>query len=214
MRRQEAMTDELFDQLTKEDKWIDAISNPITCLDKYFKFSHYRTCSYPVQYTITERQISKAKELYYNRKAETLASIAKGELVFSAMGCDFNSNYVNGVGNYRIRCYFKNSDGHKYFIELSCPSGNDRKFHIDYSVDEALRERRDREREQEFEYRRSVNGHWSINDKQDYCNCFEVEHECQNMTFTFDNVVKFVNNTYGCSYSSARLIRYFATYKE
>lgn len=208
------MTAEQFSLLTKKDKWISAIANPTKCYDKCSKFKHYKTCSYPTEYIITEEQIQKANELYVHRKTETLASIFKGELVFRAMGGDFQSEFENGVGNYRIRCYFKSINGHKYFIELCCSSGRENEFLVNFSVDEDLREKRDEEIKLAYEYRRKVNGHWFIDAKQDYYNCYGVEKKYQNMPFTFDNIIKFVNKTYGCSYKKARLIHSFVDYTE
>lgn len=208
------MTAEQFSLLTKRDEWISIIANPTKCYDKSSNFKHYKTCSYPTKYIITEEQIQKANELYAHRKAETLASISKGELVFRAMGSEFQSKLENGVGNYRIRCYFKCIAGHKYFIELCGSCDWENKFLVNFSINEDLHEKREEEIKLEFEYRRKVNGRWFVDGKQDYYNCYGVEKKFQNTPFTFNNIIKFVNKTYGCSYKSARLVHYFADYTE
>lgn len=210
MREQINMTAELFNKLIKEDKWINYIANPVKCNDSNSKFSHYQTLSYPIEYIVTEKQINKAKKLYAIRKAETLASITKGELAFYPMGGDFHSILENGVGNYRILCYFKNSSGHKYFIDLSSAPGKEYRFFIEFSIDEDLRKKR----KDEFEHICRASGNWSMNENQDYYNCFNMTKQYQHMPFTFDNVIEFINKTYGCTYTSARLIMFFANWEE
>lgn len=214
MITQEEMTVELFNQFIKEDKWISCIAKPVTCCDKYHKFSHYRTLSYPVEYIITEEQINKAKELYAIRKAETLASISKGELAFYPMGGDFKTKLENGVGNYRIICHFKNSVGHNYSIELCGNPEQEHQFYVDFSVDQDLLKQRELEMELEYERRRKANGHWQIPIIQDYYNCFNLSKQYQNIPFTFKHIVEFINRIYGCTYNSARLIHYFAKWDE
>ncbi len=50
------------------------------------------------------------------------------------MGCDFQSEFENGVENYRIRCYFKSINEHKYFIELCCSSGRENEFLVNFPL--------------------------------------------------------------------------------
>lgn len=214
MNMQKEMTVELFNQFIKEDKWVSCIAKPVTGCDKFNKFLHYRTLSYPVEYIITEEQINKAKELYAIRKAETLASISKGELVFYPMGGDFKTKLENGVGNYRIVCYFKNSVGRKYSIELCGSPDAENKFYVNFSTDVDLHKQRETERELENERRCKANGHWHIPQKQDYYNCFNLSKQYQNIPFTFEDITRFINIIYGCTYNSARLIPYFANWDE
>lgn len=214
MKSPEKLANDLFFHLIKEDKWINQIANSTKCYDKHSIFKYYKTCSYPVEYVVTEEQISKAKELCAIRKAEIISFIEKGELVFCAMGGYFKSQLDNGVGNYRIGCYFLNKKGHKYFIELCTSCDGENRIYIDFSIDEELKVIRQEEVRRELESRREVNGKWGVYEKQDYYNCFGIEKTTIEIPFTFDNVLKLINDTYGCCYKSSRLVRYFASYED
>lgn len=130
------------------------------------------------------------------------------------MGGNFETKLENGIGNYRIMCYFKNSAGHKYSIELCGSPDAEYKFYVDFSTDEDLHQLRDMEIELEYECRSKVNGHWHIDPIQDYYNCFNLSKQYQNIPFTFEHIVEFINRIYGCTYTSARLIPYFAYWNE
>jgi len=152
------VNDETFRQLIKQDKWIREISHAVGCYDKNHNFKHYRTVSYPDEYIVTKEQIAEAKKHYQRRHDEVLADIKKGDLVFVAMGCDYQSKYENAVNNHRMRCYFRDINGHRYFIEFcQCENhwekvvGKDSPvntkgdwFFIDFSIDIEIRDELER----------------------------------------------------------------------
>lgn len=146
------------------------------------------------------------------RRAEILSSIKKGDLVFKSMGGDFKSNYENGIGNHRVRCYFKNSKGHKFFIELLGYPEDENRFYVDYSIDEDLRVIREKEFKDAVDHRRKVNGHWFIEEKQDYYQACGVERGYKRIPYTFDDVIDFINKTYGCNYKVGRKIDWLVNY--
>lgn len=214
MKETKMLTKELFKKLAKEDKWISAMADPTSCYDSNHMFTHYKTCSYPIEYIITEDLIEKAKDLFKIRHKEIIDSIGCGVLAFRAQGGDFKSELKGGIGNYRICCYFKNNIGQKFFIELCSKAGHDYKFYVSYSIDEDLRTKREKELHEAYEKREKEHGFYSIVDKQDYYNCKHIEHETFDIPFTFDNVVKFINELFGCSYKKGILIENIASYKD
>lgn len=213
MRTQKVMTDEMFNTLVNDDKWISEIASPISHTDKSLRHQFYATVTYPIEYIVNDEQIAKAKELKEKRRAEILSSIKKGELVFKAMGGNFNSKYKNGIGNHRVRCYFKNSEGRKFFIELLGFPEDEHRFYIDFSIDEDLKVIREKEFKDAIDYRRKVNGHWFVEEKQDYY-AFKMDKTYQRIPYTFDDVIKFVNETYGCNYKVGRKIDWLVSCDE
>jgi hypothetical protein len=181
------MTEEKFAELIKRDKWISNIQYACKCCDRDGKFKYYRTVSYPTSYIVTEDQISKAQELASIRKNEILDSIKRGDLVFKAMGGSYNGKYADGVNNHRIRCNFKASNGKKYFVEL-IQAGEDA-FWVDFSID------------------------LDVEEGQGY-GAMGVEKKTFKQPFTWENVLRFINDTYGCNYTSARLIEYLVSYED
>lgn len=181
------MTEEKFAELIKQDKWINNIQYACKCCDRDGKFKYYRTVSYPTSYIVSEDQIAKAQELASIRKNEILDSIKRGDLVFKAMGMSYNGTYTDGVNNHRIRCNFKASNGKKYFVEL-IQAGEDA-FWVDFSID------------------------LDVEEGQGY-GAMSVEKKVFKQPFTWENVLRFINNTYGCNYTSARLIEYLVSYKD
>ena len=53
---QATMTDELFEQFIKEDKWIHEIRNACKCCYSDGSFRYYRTVTYPTEYIVSEHQ--------------------------------------------------------------------------------------------------------------------------------------------------------------
>lgn len=49
---QATMTDELFEQFIKEDKWIHEIRNACKCCYSDGSFRYYRTVTYPTEYIV------------------------------------------------------------------------------------------------------------------------------------------------------------------
>lgn len=202
------MSDETFRQLIKEDEWISNIARPVACYDKFHKFLHFKTCSYPYEYIVTEEQIAEAKKLWEKRRQEEIASLEKGVLAFVAMGCDFTSKYENGVGNHRMRGDFKNSKGEQFFVEFT-RFANEEIFTIEYSIDRALQKKYNKECEEQFE--RNAKLPWKERNHrgipQYYYNARGAERK--EVKATWDDVLEFINETYGCNYKSAKLFHWF-----
>lgn len=194
MKQLEILSAEKFNLLTVSDKWVNAIQFPTTCCDKNHKFLYFKTCSYPEEYIVTEEQIQQAREIAEDRKRHILENIKTNDLVFVAMGGDY-PGLPGEVRNHRIRCNFKNIDGKRFFIELLYIDNDN--FYIDCSLDLDKEEENEKKRIKEPFY------------PQTEYNAMGVENTLINKPFTFENVLQFVNETYNCCYTEARLVRYF-----
>ena len=204
MRDQRTMSDELFAELIQQDEWIQAIALPVKCCTREGHFRHYCTCSYPTEYIVSEEQVRIAAEHYQRRHDEVLSNIKKGELVFRAMGCDYPSRFEGDVCNHRMRCYFKNSAGRTWFVELLRSA-----------------ERWEKEKGEGFYYDFA---HEVIDGKSHYeihppfpiyeYNGRKFLNRSICKLFTWENVLEEINTRFGCNYTSARLENYFVTCDE
>lgn len=194
MKQLEILSAEKFNTLTVSDKLVNAIQSPVKCYDNNSNFKYFRTCSYPVEYIVSEEHIRQAREIAEERKRHILENIKANDLVFVAMGCDY-SGTPEDVCNHRIRCNFKNIDGKRFFVEIlkGCKDG----FYFDFSIDLDKQEENEKKRIKEPFY------------PQTEYNAKGVEKTLINKPFTWDNVLSFINETYNCCYTNARLIRYF-----
>lgn len=202
------LTDELFCKLTATDEWIHLIANPSNCCDSQGRHKYFRTVSYPVSYIVTESQIAKAKEMAGRRNKEIIAGIRPDELVFINMGMDYESNIPGEVCNHRIRCYFLNDRGNKYFIELIRGTGSG--WYVDGAVDCEAESAYDTRLAEVMEHNRHTlnrNRHLPL-PSQNHNNPFGVVHMHPGNDFTWDNVRDFINRHFGCSYTSARGVGY------
>lgn len=194
MKQFEILSAEKFNVLTVSDKWVNAIQYPVKCYDNNSNFKYFRTCSYPVEYIVSEEQIRQAREIAEERKRHILENIKANDLVFVAMGGDY-SGLPEEVRNHRIRCNFKNIDGKRFFIEIlkGCKDG----FFIDFSIDLDKQEENKKKRIKE-----------PFCQQTEY-NAMGVEKTHINKPFTWANVLAFINETYNCCYTNARHFRYF-----
>lgn len=205
------MTDEVFRQLITQDYWINNIAYPVNCCDKNGVHKHWRTVTYPDEYIVSEQQIAEAKRQYSRRHAECLMSIKKGDLIYVAMGMDYDSHLPDGVNNYRFRGDFKNTDGEQFFVEF-ITSARDNMLTIDFSIDRQLQKKYEEEYRQWREFNKDKPYHLQDKRKipQYYFNAKNVEKKQHvRVEATWPAVLRFINSTYGCCYTSARLFRFF-----
>ena len=200
---QATITDELFEQFIKEDKWIHEIRNACKCCYSDGSFRYYRTVTYPTEYIVSEHQIEIAAKLYDKRHDEVLANIKKGELVFRAMGGSYSPRFEDDVCNHRMRCYFKSSCGRTWFAEL-CRTSEEREekgigFYYDFAFG-------------------VIDGKSCYDISPSFPIIEQGGHRFYNRDiyrpFTWKNVLEEINSRFGCNYTSARLENYFVGYKE
>lgn len=204
--RQEIMTDELFNELIKHDKWIHEIGRPVKCCTREGHFKHYRTCTYPTEYIVSEEQVRMADEHYKRRHDEVLAGIKKGELVFRAMGGEYPSRFDGDVCNHRMRCYFKCSAGRTWFVELLRTSMYwENEYAADFYYDFA-HEVIDGESHYE------IHPPFPVIEREYDGRKYLDKRICK--PFTWQNVLEEINTRFGCKYTSARLENYFVSCEE
>lgn len=188
------MTQELFNQLTQNNDWIFSIASPVSCCDKFYKFLHFRTVTYPESYIVSKEQVEQAKQM----KEEIIKNLRKelnapGTLVLLAKGGFFSTNQKNGIGNHNVFTTFKNQEGRKFFVSfITGKNGDETCFYIDFSYDRDLEEQRRSENSQ----------------RQDYTNAMGIAHTCWNKAYTFDNILELVNKVFGCDYKRVAMTKY------
>lgn len=209
------LTDEMFRKAMTSDYGIFECATANGYCDKNHreigKYVNYP--SWEDVHDITPEQIAEAKRHFQRRHDEEIASLSKGDLAFVAMGCDFTSHLEDGVGNYRMRGDFKNSQGEQFFIEFSL-SPNEETFWIDFSIDRQLQKKYEKECQDLYEKNKNLpygkQDHRRI--PQYYYNAKNVEKYMKvKVIATWTEVIKFINNTYGCNYKTAKLFRYFVS---
>lgn len=209
------LSEEMFREAMSSDKGIFECATSGRYCDR---FGHEigRYVNYPSfedVHDITPEQIAEAKLHFQRRHDEEIASLQKGVLAFVAMGGDFTSKLPNGVGNYRMRCDFKNSRGKQFFIEF-CLAAREETFWIDFSIDRQLQKKYEKECQEQYEKNKNLpyrkQEHRLI--PQYYYNAKNVEKQMKiEVIATWPEVIKFINKTYGCKYTSAKLFRYFVS---
>jgi len=154
--------------------------------------SGLKTCSYPVEYTVTTEQQQKAQDELNREKAVLLKDIAeKNKLVFVGMGMTYEPRYEDDVCNHRIRTYFTNAAGNKFFIEFGTGRGDSTR--IDHAIDITKQEKEERGER--------TDGKW-IN------NYNSLERRDSLPKYTFSNLLNLVNREFGCKFTSIEVDNY------
>jgi len=143
------------------------------------------------KYYVTQQQKQKATRIMEKVELEKKHQYLKSNtLVFNGMGMSFKAK-PGYIGNHRIRASFINLDGIKCFIEVGTGKENDlmRCNHSMYNyvnVCNSLKER-------------------DLREKNNYGN---IERSLS-LKYTFDNLLKLVNETFNCNYKSIVLEEHF-----
>ena len=174
--------DELkFKEIYTNEELRNAVAFAHGCCDSRGNLEYKKALMYPISYKVTDEQIKEAKELREKRQKEVLRE-NKNNLLFCSMGMDFKPTLEDGVGNHRIRTEFKNSKGNIYFIEIG--KGKDDNLRIDHSIDRTKQD--------------ELNDHFY---KQHlFYNFAELEHKTSTLKYTYENVLKMVNEYFNCNF--------------
>jgi hypothetical protein len=211
----EILTEDKFKEIYSSKKFRNNVAFAHKSCDKEGNFKHFESCSYPIRYIVSEQQKLVANKLREVEKAKTLSEIGN-KLVFVGMGCDFNApdGYMN---NHRVRTTFLNSDGHKYFIELGTYRIQSRMW-CDYSIDEVLREYHEKkvsECSEKMEAVKKFSDEWHrlVKERQEwhrqpYYNFGGIERAGDLGEYTKENVLKLVNETFGCKFTVVEIDEY------
>lgn len=189
--RLETLTDQKFQEIYTDPKFRNEVAFAGTCLDKYSNFSHYKTISHPVEYIVTKEHIKLAQIEYERAKAEKIKSIQKGTIVFIRMGSTYKERFKGDICNHRIRTTFKNTAGHRFFVEFSS-NMNDEGFHCTFSQDIEREERQEK----------------GIFDNQPYHPSKQLERKTFTQQFSDKNLLSLINREFDCNYTHLEVDKY------
>ena len=149
-----------------------------------------KTCTYPVEYIVTVEQIHAANLEIERKKKEVLNQLGN-KLVFVGMGMTYTPKYEDDVCNHRIRTYFVNAKGNKYFIEFGTGRGENAR--IDHAIDETKRELIDAGKQSSGEWINNFNG---------------LERREHMPKYTLSNLLILINKEFGCKFTSIEVDNY------
>lgn len=184
------LTAEKFAEIYTNESFRNSVTFAHQCCNPGGHFKYYGTCSYPQRYIVTEQQIAEARREYERAKAEVYNNYYN-DLLFVGMGSEYEPRFEGDAGNHRIRTIFKNKDGHTYFIEcVRSTKGNG--FWVDFTVDidkrDELKDNPDRQAE--------------------FYQIKGIERRNLDLDYTKDNLLKLVNDTFGCCFKNVVIDNY------
>lgn len=152
------------------------------------EIEYFKALMYPLSYKVTVEQIEEAKRVLEMEKQKILTE-NKNNLLFCGMGMEFKPEINDGIGNHRIRTHFINNDGKECFIELGTKCDKivkkkrikDNNLRIDFAI-------LDYNKKDKYGY-----DSFSYNYKG-------LESNTPEMLYTYENVLKLVNEYFNCSF--------------
>ncbi len=111
------LTDEKLQDIYTNKKFRNQVAYAHGCYSGFpdSKFKYKKTCSYPAEWIVTEKQIALATKELERSQAET-AKKHKNSLLFVGMGTTYDT--ATDIGNHRIRTEFLNKHGQRFFVEF------------------------------------------------------------------------------------------------
>ena len=88
---------------------VNMFAYPVTCCDKHGNFTHKRSCTYPIEYIVTDELQDVAYEYRKKMERECLSQIKDDDLVLLRMGCNFREIRTlqnSDLENNRLRLSF------------------------------------------------------------------------------------------------------------
>lgn len=208
------LTSEKFSDIYTNESFRNAVAFAHKCYDKYSCFLHYKALDYPNEYIVTTEQIEAAKTEYNRAKAEKVANLQKGQFVFVAMGCDRPIKTEDEINNHRVRTEFKNTEGRHFFVEF-CYLEKQDSYTCDYSIDRDLENEYSEKLNEALSKRNALekfSPEWNEANKvcekyrgQPYYNYGGIQHKSNSERFTKGNILKLINETFGCNYISVEV---------
>ena len=105
---------EMIEMFKSNISIVNKFANPVTCCDQYGKFTHKRSCTYPIEYIVTDELQEIASEYRKKMEKECLNQIKDGDLVLLRMGANFYENrdlQNSDLENHRLRLSFIDKSG-------------------------------------------------------------------------------------------------------
>lgn len=127
------LTPDKLQEIYTDENFRNAVAYAHQSCDKDGKFKHFETCTYPTRYKVTPEQIQEAqteKDRVTNEKLQNIGN----KLVFVGMGMTYAPQFADDVCNHRIRTYFENAEGTRFFMELSKSGRNHETAHVSHAI--------------------------------------------------------------------------------
>lgn len=185
------LTNEKFKEIYTDEKFRNQVSSAHWQCKSNGEKVHQITCSYPVTYIVTPEQIETAKVERARAKQAKLDDVGN-KLVFVGMGWTYEPRYEDDVCNHRIRTELVNADGREFFVEVG--TGRGENMRVDFAIDRTRQKELDDsfERQGEFyNYKNLERGNYGFSVK-----------------YTLQNVLKFVNENFGCNFREIEIDNY------
>ena len=176
----------------------------------YVNYKHYENVR-----EFSEDQHKRATELYEKKHIERIEeSKQKGVLTFVGMGCEFTPNLPDGIGNYRIRCFFIDKKGETLFLEIhphynpKNDGVNDRGFYGELVYHEQNELNSRRYCELADNYNEKYGRHWWLKisteqrEELDNLQHYRYERIESANNFTESGILAYVNGRFGTDFKS------------
>lgn len=212
------LTEELFQNIYTDKKLRNQIAYAHGCYDSNTNFKYLKTCSYPIEYTVTQAQKDLALQEIERDKVEILSNLGN-KLVFVGMGCDYKERYEGDVCNHRIRTEIQNTNGRNFFIEVG--TWGSELTSIQHVIDRDLEIEYEIKRSEYYDLIKS-NGGFSLNMNKDSELWQQYQHyqkqpyywhkkevwEGLKIKYTFENVINLVNMLFDCNFDTMEVDNY------
>ena len=106
--------EEMIDLFKSDIRKVNYFVYPTKCCDRYGKFLYKRSCTYPIEYIVTDELQKIASEYRKKMEKECLNQIKDGDLVLLRMGANFYEKRDlenSDLENYRLRLSFDDKNG-------------------------------------------------------------------------------------------------------
>lgn len=186
------LTDEKFADIYTDEKFRRQVAYAHGYCNAQGQLLGRKTCSYPVEYIVTESQIAEAKAELARAKDRTIAENV-GKLLLTGMGMPYKAAYNDDVCNHRVRAEFIAPDGTKYFFE--CSKGRGDNMHVSDAINRTIEER---------EIARCGGSAWT-NQSKYYIDTRGIGDSRQ---YTLTNILTVVNHLFKCNFKEAVVDNY------
>jgi len=187
MKKQIQLTAAEFTKIYQCERLRNAVAYAHAFCDKNGNKLGMKALYYPIEYIVTDEQINEAKKEIERAKAEILKT-SNDVFILIGMGMNYSERYEDDVCNHRVRAYFTNKDGKKYFIELGTGIGES--MRIDHAIDID---------KQEEEENKSIKS----------CNNFkDLERQKNVLKYTKANILKIINTNFDCHFKYVLIDEY------
>lgn len=185
------LSEEKMKEIYIDERFRNAVAWAGECNNQYGEFKRFKALSYPLEYIVTEEQKKEAQNEYERAKAAKIKSIKRGTIVFTGMGMIYKKRFDGDICNHRIRSYFKNSKGHRFFLEF-CAKSNDEGFYCTGSED---MEREENEKK-------------GIRANEPYHHSKQLERKNFTQRFSEKNLLCIINRSFDCKYERLEVDNY------